>query len=40
VHWVHHDDWLPVTRAGDDGGAAERRLAEALDPEVAQALDI
>lgn len=40
VHWVHHDDWLPVTRAGDDGGAAEHRLAEALDPEVAQALDI
>jgi len=40
VHWVHHDDWLPVTRAGDDGEAAERRLGEALDPEVAEALDI
>lgn len=40
VHWVHHEDWLPVTRAGDDGGTVERRLADALDPEVAAALDI
>lgn len=40
VHWVHHDEWLPVTHAGDDGEAVERRLAEALDPEVAAALEI
>lgn len=40
VHWVHEESWLPVTRPGDDGAAVERRLAEALDPEVAEALDI
>lgn len=40
VHWVHHDQWLPVTRPGDDGETLQRRLTEALDPEVAATLDI
>lgn len=40
VHWVHHDEWLPVTRAGDDGEDAQRGPVDALDPEVAAALEI
>lgn len=40
VHWVRDGSWRPVTRPGDDGAAAERRLAGPLDPEVAAALEI
>ena len=40
VHWVHHDQWLPVTQLGDDGDAVPPGLAGTLDPEVAEVLDI
>ena len=40
VHWVNEGAWVPVTRAGDDGEARGRGLPDALDPEVAAALDI
>lgn len=40
VHWVHHDEWLPVTRAGDEAETGGRGLPDALDPEVAAALEI